>query len=181
MKTLRSISLAAALAATLAAPAAFAGAVHDAGLFTTVLARNDDGSTGSVGIGFSIHFYGLSSQSTLFVNNNGNVTFTGPLSTFTPFGLLTSTIPIIAPFFADVDTRNLGSDVVRYGTGSIGGRSVFGVNWIDVGYESVSPPSAMGPGSYVPANPVVAAAPRLPMTLTFGMPAAFNFFHTSWV
>lgn len=134
MKTLRSISLAAALAATLAAPAAFAGAVHDAGLFTTVLARNDDGSTGSVGIGFSIHFYGLSAQSTLFVNNNGNVTFTGPLSTFTPFGLLTSTIPIIAPFFADVDTRNLGSDVVRYGTGSIGGRSVFGVNWIDVGY-----------------------------------------------
>ena len=134
MKTLRSISLAAALAATLAAPAAFAGAVHDAGLFTTVLARNDDGSTGSVGIGFSIDFYGLSAQSTLFVNNNGNVTFTGPLSTFTPFGLLTSTIPIIAPFFADVDTRNLGSDVVRYGTGSIGGRSVFGVNWIDVGY-----------------------------------------------
>ncbi len=133
MKALSSISLAVVLAAALAAPAQ-AAAIHDSGQFTAVLARNDDGSTGSVGIGFSIDFYGLAAQSTLFVNNNGNVTFNGPLGTFTPFGLLTSAVPIIAPFFADVDTRNLGSDVVRYGTGSIGGRNVFGVNWINVGY-----------------------------------------------
>ena len=133
MKTLSSISLAVLLAAALAAPAQ-AGAIHDAALFTNVLAANDDSSTGSVGIGFNINFYGLAAQSTLFVNNNGNVTFNAPLSTFTPFGLLTSTVPIIAPFFADVDTRGAGSDVVRYGTGSIGGRNVFGVNWINVGY-----------------------------------------------
>lgn len=133
MKALGSISLAIALAASLAAPA-HAGAIHDGGLFTNVLARNDDGSTGSVAIGFNIDFYGLAAQSTLFVNNNGNVTFSGPLATFTPFGLLTSAVPIIAPFFADVDTRNAASDVVRYGTGSIGGRNVFGVNWINVGY-----------------------------------------------
>ncbi len=133
MKALGSISLAIALAASLAAPV-HAGAIHDGGLFTNVLARNDDSSTGSLAIGFNINFYGLAAQSTLFVNNNGNVTFNGPLSTFTPFGLLTSTVPIIAPFFADVDTRNPASDVVRYGTGSIGGRNVFGVNWINVGY-----------------------------------------------
>ena len=135
MKALSSISLAVVLAAALAAPA-HAGAIHDASQFTNVLARNDDGSTASVNIGFNIDFYGLAAQSTLFVNNNGNVTFDAPLGTFTPFGLLTSAVPIIAPFFADVDTRNLGSDVVRYGTGNIGGRNVFGVNWINVGYYS---------------------------------------------
>ena len=133
MKALGSISLAIALAASLAAPA-HAGAIHDGAQFTNVLARNDDGSTGVVAIGFNIDFYGLAAQSTLFVNNNGNVTFNAPLSTFTPFGLITSTIPIIAPFFADVDTRNSASDVVRYGQGTIGGRNVFGVNWINVGY-----------------------------------------------
>lgn len=119
-----------------AVPGAYAGAIHDAGLFTTVLDRNDDGSTGSVAIGFGINFFGLNggNQTTLFVNNNGNVTFNSPLSTFTPFNLITTGTPMIAPFFADVDTRNLGSDVVRYGQASIGGHSVFGVNWINVGY-----------------------------------------------
>ncbi|MCK7490429.1 MAG: hypothetical protein MZW92_00415 [Comamonadaceae bacterium] len=51
-----------------------------------------------------------------------------PLSTFAPFGPTTNNFPIIAPFFADVDTRNLASGVVQYGTASLGGRNVFGVN-----------------------------------------------------
>ena len=119
-----------------AVPGAYAGAIHDAGLFTTVLDRNDDGSTGVVNIGFGINFFGLNggNQTTLFVNNNGNVTFTGPLGVYTPFNLITTGTPMIAPFFADVDTRNAGSDVVRYGQSSIGGHAVFGVNWINVGY-----------------------------------------------
>ena len=119
---------------------AYAGAVHDAGLFTTVLNPNDDGSTGVVNIGFSINFFGLNggNQTTLFVNNNGNVTFEGPLSTFTPFNLITTGTPMLAPFFGDVDTRNAGSDVVRYGQSTIDGRAVFGVNWIDVGYYNQS-------------------------------------------
>ncbi len=124
-----------ALAAVLAAPlAAQAGAVHDVAKFTDfTLPANDDGSTGLVNIGFNINFYGVS-QSNLYVNNNGNVTFANPLSTFTPFGLTTSTIAIIAPFFADVDTRGAGSGLVQYGTDTIGGKNVFGVNWINVGY-----------------------------------------------
>ncbi len=36
------------------------------------------------------------------------------MSTFTPFDLNTTSTPIIAPFFADVDTRNAG-DPVTYG------------------------------------------------------------------
>lgn len=119
-----------------AAPGAYAAAIHDAGLFTTVLNRNDDGSVGPVNIGFGINFFGLNggNQTTLFVNNNGNVTFNQALSEFTPFPLLTTNIPMLAPFFADVDTRAAGSDVVRYGQATIDGHSVFGVNWINVGY-----------------------------------------------
>jgi hypothetical protein len=71
------------------------------------------------------------------VNNNGNVTFNSGLSTFTPFGLTGAVAqPIIAPFFADVDTRNLGSAEVTYGTGTVGAQAAFGVNWVDVGYFS---------------------------------------------
>jgi hypothetical protein len=111
-----------------------AAAIRDSGAFTdNTLARNDDGSTGLVPIGFSINYFG-SNYSNLYVNNNGNVTFTGPLSTFTPFSLLSTATPIIAPFFADVDTRNLASGVTQYGQDNLSGRAVFGVNWIGVGY-----------------------------------------------
>lgn len=119
----------------LAVSSASAMAVHDANLFTTVLSANDDGSTGLVNIGFSANFYG-SSYTQLYVNNNGNVTFNSPLSTFTPFGLTNNSFPIIAPFLADVDTRGAGSSPVTYGTGLIGGRNAFGVNWVNVGYFS---------------------------------------------
>lgn len=116
------------------APVVHAAAIHDSALFTdNTLARNDDGSTGLVGMGFSINFFG-NNYTQLYVNNNGNVTFTGPLSTFTPFNLLSTSMPIIAPFFADVDTRNTASGVVQYGQDTIGGRNVFGVNSIGVGY-----------------------------------------------
>ncbi len=105
------------------------------GFTANTLPRNDDGSTGAVPIGFTINFFGLV-QSTLFVNNNGNVTFSGPLSEFTPFPIQTTATQIIAPFFADVDTSNLASGVVQYGSDTIGGRAAFGVNWFNVGYYS---------------------------------------------
>jgi hypothetical protein len=133
MKTLNAFVLAASLAAAVITPA-HSAAIRDEGLFTdNTLARNDDGSTGLISLGFSINFFGLTTGNA-YVNNNGNITFNGPLGTFTPFGLLTSTTPIIAPFFADVDTRSSGSNVVQYGQDVIGGRNVFGVNWINVGY-----------------------------------------------
>jgi hypothetical protein len=118
--------------------AAEAGAIRSGTITSpSTLPRNDDGSTGLVPIGFNIDFFGVSS-SQLYVNNNGNVTFTGPLSTFTPFGLAGVPTQIIAPFFADVDTRNLGSAEVTYGTGIVDGRNAFTVNWDGggVGYFS---------------------------------------------
>ena len=112
----------------------YAGAIHDIAQFTDfTLAPNDDGSTGAVSIGFSINFFGTTYNSVI-VNNNGNVTFTAPLATFTPFPLLSTALPIIAPFFADVDTRSSASGVTQYGTGVIDSHNAFGVNWIGVGY-----------------------------------------------
>lgn len=134
-KSLMGSMSAAALAVVLAMPAmqAEAAAIRNANLFTSVLPANDDGSTGAQNIGFTINFFGAN-FSQLFVNNNGNVTFNAPLATFTPFPILTTGVPMLAPFFGDVDTRGAGSDVVRFGQAVIDSKSVFGVNWINVGY-----------------------------------------------
>ncbi len=94
---------------------------------------NDDGSTSPASIGFDINFFG-SIYSQLFVNNNGNVTFDQALSTFTPSSLLAIAQVIIAPFWADVDTRGIGS--VTYGQDIVEGHAAFAVNWSNVGYFS---------------------------------------------
>lgn len=132
MKLSHSLPLACMLAAVLAAPV-HAGAIHDASLFTNVLGANDDGSVGPVSMGFAANINGTSYSST-YVNNNGNITFTGSLSTFTPSAISNGGFgPIIAPFFADVDTRAGGSNPVTYGAATLGGFNVFGVNYIRVG------------------------------------------------
>ncbi|MCP5271329.1 MAG: PEP-CTERM sorting domain-containing protein [Burkholderiaceae bacterium] len=136
MKTLlpRTLAACAFAVAAVAAVPAHAGAIRLASEFTDfTLAANDDGSTGLVNLGFTANFYGLN-RTQLYVNNNGNVTFDSPLSTFTPFNLSNTNRQIIAPFFADVDTRGNGSSLVQYGTGMVDGHNAFGVNWINVGF-----------------------------------------------
>jgi nidogen-like/uncharacterized protein DUF11/Big-like domain-containing protein/List-Bact-rpt repeat protein len=105
------------------------------GFTSNVLPPNDDSSTGSVTLPFTINFFGTNFNS-LFVNNNGNVTFGQALSTFTPSGLNSNNggIPIIAPFWADVDTTGGGSSVVTYGNDTVNGRAAFGVDYQNVGY-----------------------------------------------
>ncbi len=125
--------LAAVLVLGLTAPLANAAAIRDAGVFTTVFPANDDNSTIAVAIGADLNFFGTI-FSNLFVNNNGNVTFGAADGTFTPSAITGVSLPRLAPFFADVDTRT--GNTVTYGAGSIGGRNVFGVNWINVGYFS---------------------------------------------
>jgi len=95
------------------------------------LQANDDSSTDLVPIGFTLNFFGYR-YSSLYVNNNGNITFGSALSEYTPFDLTSTRKKIIAPFFADVDTRN--SAVVTYGQGTVNGRLAFGVNWVNVGF-----------------------------------------------
>ena len=62
------------------------------------------------------------------------MTFDGPLGTYTPFGLTGTGARIIAPFFADVDTR--AGQTVTYGWGNTTyeGHRAFCANWINVGY-----------------------------------------------
>jgi Ca2+-binding RTX toxin-like protein len=113
------------------------------GFNSNTLAPNDDGSTGAVPLGFTINFFGTL-RNNVFVNNNGNVTFNGPLASFTPFPILTTGVPILAPFFADVDTTVGSSSPVTYGQGTVGSFPAFGVNWIDVGF--------FGGGATTPTN-----------------------------
>ena len=112
-----------------------AAAIRNTNLFNDyALSANDDDSTDVIDIGFNIDFYSIKNRSHLYVNNNGNITFFDQLNTFSPLGILNNSFPIIAPFFADVDTRGRNSSVVHYGTDMISGHKVFGVNWINVGY-----------------------------------------------
>jgi hypothetical protein len=121
------------------------------GFSTTSDGRNDDGtytapsgctnaaSGGTcagtaVNVGFTGNFFGTTFSS-VFLNTNGNATINGPQSTFTPFSLVNGGInPIFAPFFADVDTRNTGSAVMTFGSGSVDGHTALGVDWLGVGY-----------------------------------------------
>jgi hypothetical protein len=100
------------------------------------VARNDDGSSALVPIGFDVNFFGRT-RTHAYVNNNGNITFDAALATFTPFGLVGTRREIIAAFFADVDTRPEGTQLVTYGIDTVNGKRAFGVNYIDVGYYNI--------------------------------------------
>lgn len=93
--------------------------------------RNDDGFSGPISLGYTLtNFFGADYTS-FFVNNNGNITFLQGLSDYTPAGPQGATQPVIAPFFADVDTRGANSGVV-YLNQSITGETI--VTWDHVGY-----------------------------------------------
>ena len=117
-----------------AAPPTMARAALDLpGCRDTTLHRNDDESSGLVGLPFEVDFYGNSYDS-LYVNNNGNVTFDSPLGEYVPFDLTQTDRVIIAPYFADVDTRPTDGGTVTYGETTYGGRAAFCVLWDEVGY-----------------------------------------------
>src|SRR5207344_2630403 len=79
-----------------------------------------------------INFFGHH-YTALFVNNNGNVSFTSPVGAFTPSAIGSGfNFPIIAPFWADVDTRPSGGGTVSYDLDASDG--VMTITWDDVGY-----------------------------------------------
>ncbi|MBI5647119.1 MAG: T9SS type A sorting domain-containing protein [Ignavibacteriae bacterium] len=92
--------------------------------------RNDDGSLGPIGLPFTFDLYG-SSYTSVWINTNGNLTFTGPVSAFTPSGFPIAT-PMVAPFWADVDTRNVACGQAWYKIEA----SRLLVTWENVGYYS---------------------------------------------
>ena len=106
------------------------------------LDRQDDAPSVQTPIGFNVSLFGKTTNE-CFVNNNGNITFDNPYRVWTPNPLQELNQYIIAPFWADVDTRLIdppnnpsGSLPVTYsyGTEFVDGRLAFGANWINVGY-----------------------------------------------
>ncbi len=130
-------SVAAAVALIAAAPMIAHAEPIATGFTSTTLAANDDNYTGAVSLGFSANFFGNTYTST-YVSNNGYITFGGGQGSYTPTGLGSgySGNPIIAAFYADVDTRGEGSALLSYGTGSYAGRNAFAATWNGVGYYS---------------------------------------------
>lgn len=104
----------------------------------TVLTPNDDGyQEASLTEAFEkgFNFFGTKYTS-VYVNNNGNLTFGGGLSSYTP-GTIggDSGLPIIAAFWADVDTRD-GGGTVSYGYNSA--HDSFVATWSNVDYYNAT-------------------------------------------
>ncbi|MEZ6122433.1 MAG: nidogen-like domain-containing protein [Planctomycetaceae bacterium] len=121
----------------------------DAGFGENSLPANDDDSTSQIdGTGVfpnGLNFFG-NTWTSLYINNNGNITFDQPQGTYTPFVLTGATSnPIIAAFFADVDTEggtvaaspggtSTGSNLLFWDLDS--GNGALTATWDDVGYFS---------------------------------------------
>jgi hypothetical protein len=106
--------------------------------FTLAMGPNDDESSGLINLPFNFDFYGNQFNS-LYINNNGNISFVSPYMTFTPNSFPDSTYNMIAPFWADVDTRG-GLDSLGNYIGNGGAvwykvtPTALIVNWNQVGY-----------------------------------------------
>ncbi|MFT4665072.1 MAG: gliding motility-associated-like protein [Patescibacteria group bacterium] len=98
----------------------------------TLVPRNDDGSLYIPDMGFAFSFCG-STYTDCYINTNGNVSFTQGVAQFSPDGFPYA-VPMIAPFWADVDTRNTACGQAVY--------KLFGnymiVTWEDVGWFSMN-------------------------------------------
>jgi hypothetical protein len=116
--------------------------------------RNDDGFSGPIALGFTLSFFG-NNYSSFYANNNGNVSFTAGISAYIPSGPLGANVPIISPWFADVDTRT--SAGVMYVQNDVANQWV--ITWDQVGYYNshASPTNSFqlvlrGPGYSVPTG-----------------------------
>jgi hypothetical protein len=114
-----------------------------AGFGSGLLGANDDQSTNEINVSsafpLGLNFFGTTYFS-LWVNNNGNVTFSGPLFSYTPIPIPAADRPMIAPYWADVDTRSRAGlsspadNLVYYHIDTERGRLI--VTWYEVGYFS---------------------------------------------
>lgn len=91
--------------------------------------RNDDYSSPLITLPFSFNFYGVS-YTDVYINNNGNISFNSAYGTFNANGFPDATHAMIAPFWADVDTRGPLSGLVYYKVTP----SALIVKWDAVGY-----------------------------------------------
>lgn len=103
--------------------------------YALALAPNDDGSSLVIQLPFTFTLYG-DQYTSCYINNNGNISFVDPYYTYTANAFPTSTFKMVAPFWADVDTRMGGGvdgGTVRY---RLTPHALY-VNWSAVGYYSM--------------------------------------------
>jgi len=103
--------------------------------YNMAMLPNDDGSSALIQIPFSFNLYGQL-YTALYINNNGNLTFTGPMGTYSATAFPSSVNgAIVAPFWGDVDTRpSTGSTIPNGQVVYKITPSAMYVNWEDVGY-----------------------------------------------
>ena len=102
------------------------------GTYTLAMAPNDDGSSANIAIPFNFCFYG-DTMTSMYINNNGNITFDNALAAFSAGGFPAGTDTVmIAPFWGDVDTSPAGGGEVWY---KVTPTAIY-VNWVAVGYYS---------------------------------------------
>ncbi|MFY7964501.1 MAG: nidogen-like domain-containing protein [Chitinophagaceae bacterium] len=89
---------------------------------------NDDGSIGPINLGFNFDLYGTT-YTQCYINNNGNITFGAAQGAYSSTGFPSNT-PMIAAFWADVNTAVAGSGTVKYKVSA--GKLV--VTWPGVAY-----------------------------------------------
>jgi len=94
--------------------------------------RNDDGSSPAINLPFTFCFYGQI-MTTAFINNNGNISFGSAFGTFSSFSFPSTQYSMIAPFWADIDTRAMTSGLVYYKVTP----TYMIVRWQNVGYYSM--------------------------------------------
>ena len=122
-----------------------------------LFARNDDSSLGPIDItsvfgAAGLDFFGTT-YSSLFLNNNGNITFNSAFGGYTPSSISAGIgNPLIAAFWTDIDTRNAagqtspggtsqGTNQVYYDLDAVNGVLTF--TWDDVGqYSNGTAPNA---------------------------------------
>ncbi|MGB4205533.1 MAG: nidogen-like domain-containing protein [Bacteroidales bacterium] len=104
------------------------------GTFTLAMSPNDDGYTPKLTLPFTFCFY-ESDYTQFYINNNGNISFDSPYATYTPTGFPVNGYAMVAPFWADVDTRG-GNGAVWYKMTTNPNRLV--VIWNEVGYYYIS-------------------------------------------
>lgn len=111
--------------------------------------RGDDTSNLVVNLPFTMNWFGTT-YNQIYINMNGNCTFGSAFSGYNPGGstIAGTNASIMAPFWADVDTRNTATAQVTYSStvpGSIpqvDGRNAFFVNWVGIArYNNQSTPT----------------------------------------
>jgi hypothetical protein len=91
--------------------------------------RNDDDYSYPITLNFTFDLYG-SMETTVWINNNGNLSFDGGYCTYTPTGFPVSGYPMVAPFWGDVDTRGPSGGIAWMEHGP----NYLAVTWDHVGY-----------------------------------------------